>query len=206
MTSPLRHHMSEGCNDVEFFVAGEDNGLSQRVLIIVDPNINLLIISQIGVIRSKEPEHISPQRFKTSAHIYDDLAGNAVSLIKKPKQKMLGSDYLMVQFSGILFRETKNQVSSRRDAYFVRRRSSKEFSDLRRRPESFDFGLEALILNTSAFEGVGSDAGAFSGDSKQKMLGSDVFAAKQLRRLIGKGEDMPRPVGHFDCSSCISHV
>lgn len=105
-------------------------------------------------------------------------------LAEEPEEDVLGADIVVVEIAGFFDRVLDDFFGTRGLWEFAHGDHFWAGAD-----EAFDFEADLSEVDFEVFEDIGADAAAFFDETKQDMLGADVFVVEALCFLVGQCHD-----------------
>ena len=114
-----------------------------------------------------------------------------LALAHEAEQEVLGADVVVTQASRLVDGELDDALGARREADFADDRPIAATDD------ELDRGPHLRELDVHVLEHARRDALTLAHQAEQQVLGPDVVVVEALGLILGKGEDLSRPVGEL---------
>ena len=139
---------------------------------------------------TEQIQHFFANIFELQPEVHQHLSCDAFLLSQQAQQKMLGSDVVVVEVTGLfhrvlddLFRPWGLGQLAHRDHVGTR------LDNL------LDFQADLPQINVQILQDVGGDSRAFFDQAEEDVLGSNIFVIESLGLLVGQLHDLAGPIG-----------
>ena len=140
---------------------------------------------------AQDVDHLVADLVQVDAQALEHAGGDALALADEAEQQVLGADVVVAQAARLVDGQLDDLLGARRQADLADDRAVAAADD------ELDRGADLVQLDVHVLEHARRDALALAHEAEQQVLGPDVVVVEALGLILGKGEDLARPLGEL---------